>query len=534
MPKQMTGAEAVIAQLAAEGVDLVLSIPGIHNMYICDAVLDYPQMQFVTGRHEQEITFISNGYNRASGKVSVPLVISGPGVTNSLTPLADAYLDTVPMVLIAAQADTRYLGTGVFHELKDQTGLLGSITKWNTRVSSVAEIPDAVRTAFTQALSGRPGPTAVEVPVNIQVERGEADIYPSTRPTRPEADPVAVQELARRLRAATAPLLILGTGAVISDCGAELTRLIDLLQIPFDTTPAAKGLVPEDHPLSLGSGWTLRGPARPFLEEADLVLVIGSSLDEASTGLWSMPLPANLAQIDIIPAVIGRRYPVAVPVVGDAKKALIQLLEALGPAPVARPALAGRIAAMKTETQDSLRSSPAWQYMQAVQSALPSDAFVTNDAARANGWALFHLKRFLPRTMNITSNLGSLGYAWPAAIGASLAYPDRQAVAIMGDGGFLFSEYALATAVQHGLNTVALVFNDASYSSIKRYQERIFGRVIGTDLRNPDFVKLAEAYGAVGVRAHQPEQLYDALMAAWQRQLPTLIEVPLDVDGKMF
>ena len=531
----MSGAQTAIAQLVAEGVEVVLSIPGEHNNYLCDAVLDYPQLRFITGRHEQDIAFMADGYARASGQIAVPLVITGPGVCNSLASLADAYQDSVPMVLIAAQAERRFLGKGAFHELKNQTQLLASVTKWNARVESVEEIPEAIRTAFTQARGGRPGPTAVEIPLDIQAQEGRGEIYPSPQLPRQQADPHAVREAARRLSVAISPLVLVGSGAARSDCAAEVIRLLEQLNAACFATYLGKGVVPDAHPLNLGCGWVERGPARRFLEEADLVLVVGSSLGEPETLKWTLPFPKNLIQIDTCAEVLGRNYPGTLGLAGDAKAVLSQLLEELAGRPPGRGASpAARIAEVKRQVYAKLQTKPAWHFIQAMQRALPRDAIVTNDAATANGWVLYFLDRCLPRTCSITYGLAALGYALPAAMGAKLAYPDRQAVAVVGDGGFLFTDSALATAVQYNLNSVAIVFNDGGYRSIERCQLRRFGRTIGIDLHNPDFVKLAEAYGASGERVEQPDQLYGALVAAWQRSVPTVIEIPLSVGDDCF
>lgn len=535
MPELVTGSQATIAQLLAEGVELVLSIPGGHNLPLCDAVLDRPGLRFLTGRHEQELGFIANGYSRASGRIAVPLLITGPGVTNCITPLADAYVDSVPMVVIANHAETRLIGKGAFHEVRKQTRLLSSVTKWSHRVARVEEIPGALRKAFRQAFQGRPGPTAVEIPVNLQTERAAVEIYPGARSKRRSADTGAVREAAGRLSRARSPLIYAGNGVNLSEAGAELLQLVERLEAPCFTTALAKGVIPEDHPLSLGWGWVERGPARPFLEEADALLVVGSSLDEVETAGWTLPFPKNLIQIDSSSEIIGRQVEVAVPLVGDAKVVLTQLLEEIprdenrrGRSPAAR------LARMKERALKRVRRKPAWQFVQAIQKALPRDAFVTNDACIANGWVMCFLRRYQPRTFNITRSMAALGYAFPAAVGAKLAFPGRQGLAVVGDGGFLFTDHALATAVQYRINAVALVFNNAAYGSIKNKQEQRFGRSVGVDLHNPDFVRLAQAYGAAGQRVEHPEGLQEALMAAWERDLPTVIEVPLDTDSDYF
>lgn len=535
MPKRMTGSQAAIAQLELEGVDSVFGIPGNHNIFLCDAVLDYPDMQFIGGRHEQDIAFMANGYARVTGKVAVPIVISGPGVTNSLTSLADAYADSVPMVLLAACPQRGSIGTGAFHEIKDQTGMLAAVTKWNTRVEAVENIPAAIRKAFEQAYEGRPGPTAVEIPEDIQREEAEVSLVLPVPRERKPADALAVREAAQRLAQAKNPVIYIGSGAVSSDCAAEVIELVEHLQAFCFATALGQGVVPTDHPLFVGFRWAEGGPARSLLDEADLMLVVGSSLDHVETDDWSAAIPDNLLQIDTCADMIGRRYPVKTGLVGDAKTVVQQLLDELSNIPSnTRPSTAEKVSRVKQKAFARIHGRIEWEFMDAIQQALPRDAFVFNDASTANMWCLAYLSRYLPRTINITRSMGVLGYAFPSAIGAKVAFPDRQSIAVAGDGGFLFTSNVLTTAVEYKLNAVAVVFNDNCYSSIKRTQDRLRGRHIGVELHNPDFVKLAEAHGAVGVRAAAPSQLHDALQAAWARNLPTVIEVPLEMKTYWF
>jgi len=526
MPEHLPGSALAAAQLAVEGVDTVFAIPGVHNVHLCDALLDQPGIDVFTGRHEQGLGFMANGYTRASGRIAVPLVISGPGVTNVLTALADAYVDSVPMVLIAAGCDTRYLGKGAFHELRDQTQSLASVTKWNGRADQASEVPDLIRTAFEQARAGRPGPTAVEIPMDTQTDLGAADIRPSNQPPRFGADAPSVEDAATRLAAARTPVIYAGQGAVISGAGDELVALAERLDAPCVTTALAKGVMPETHQLSLGFGLR-REPVRRTLTEADVVLVVGSSLDEAATDGWRLQLPDDTIQIDIAAEVIGLTNPVAVGLHGDAKIVLQQLLDRLGPELGPKGARRELLEGLRAEERAELRDDSGWQYMQAIQSTLADDGIVTNDAATANSWALKYLTRTMPRTLNITSNLGALGFALPAAVGAKVAFPDRQVLAIVGDGGFLFNDHALSTAVQHQLGVVTIVFNDNCYSSIKSQQQALFGRTVATDLVNPDFALLAAAYGARGAIARTPDELLAALEMAWEQPGPTVIEVPL-------
>ena len=517
------GARAAIMQLVAEGVEVVLGIPGAHNVYLCDAILDHPELRFICGRHEQDIGFVADGYARASGRLAVPIVISGPGVTNSLTALADAYSDSVPMLLLAAYPKQHFVGKGAFHELKDQTGLLASVTKWNERVSRMEEVPQAIRTAVAQAYSGRPGPTAIEIPYDVQAQEGRAEVVPPTPPERLAADPEAVRDAAGRLAASESPVVYLGARAL--DCAREATGLVERLRAPCLADGLSLGVVPGDHPLFVG--WAEQPGAAEILADADAAVVVGSGLDEIETNGWTRRFPKELIHVDSDAAAIGRNYPASVGLPGDPKTVLAQLLvELAGTENRARPAAAARVAEIRQRALAAAGDKPIWPFIDAMARALPRDAFVTNDASATNGWVLSHVTRYLPRTMNITRSLAALGYALPGAIGAKIAHPDRQAVAVAGDGGFLFTGNALTTAVQYRLNVVAVVFNDGAYSSIRTIQEDLFSRCFGVDLHNPDFVGFAESHGAVGVRAEDPERFGDELLAAWRRDLPTVIEVP--------
>jgi len=530
MSKYMTGAQATIAQLVAEGVTDILSIPGEHNLFLCDAVLDYPQLRLLTSRHEQGLAYISNGYARVSHKIAVPIVISGPVVTNSLTALGDAYQDSVPMVLIATQAPLEQQGKGAFHEIKDQSGVLASIVKWHTRVESVTEIPAAIRHAFIHAYAGRPGPTAVEIPLNVQTQKAKiVDIYPSVQTPAPSPDIVQIRSAAQLLENANQPMLYVGRGAVISGCADELRQLVESFNIPCFTTALAKGILPEDHPLNLSWGGCKYGLIREFIQQTDVVLVLGSSLDDSDATRFSLQFPDKLIQIDTEPKNVGRCYPVHLGLIGSAKQVLRQLLNEL--AQYNRPeclSTVNMIAQHKEQGIQEKQSTLAWQFIAAIQKAIGKDAIVFGDPSWVNGWTVYFLERYLPNTFHCPRNFCGLGFSFVAALGAKLAFPNRQILSLIGDGGFMFSNAELATAVQYQLNIVTVIFNDQGYGSIKRRQIKGFGRTVGVELPSPDFVKMAEAFGAIGVRAETPEQLYNLLKQAWKHNRPTLIEVPLD------
>lgn len=534
MSEYMTGAQAAIAQLVAEEADYVFSIPGEHNLFLCDAVLDYPQLRLLTSRHEQGLAYMSNGYARVSHKIAVPIVISGPGVTNSLTALADAYQDSVPMVLIAAQAESDQIGKGAFHELKDQSGALASIVKWHTKVTRAEDIPNAIRQAFVQAFEGRPGPAAVEIPLDIQTEKAKADIYPSVRLSPLPADISEIREASHVLAHAAMPMIYAGRGAVISGCADELRELAESFSIPCFNTALAKGILPEDHPLNLSWGGCKYGLVREFVQKTDVVLVIGSSLDDSDAARFSLQFPEKLIQIDTTPENIGRYYPAHISLIGDAKQVLRQLLNELTQTGLTqqekqnRSSVVSGIREHKAQGIKAKQSTLAWQFVSAIQRAISKETIVFGDPSWTNGWTVYFLERHLPNTFHCARNFCGLGFSFSAALGAKLAFPDREILALTGDGGFLFTNGELASAVQYKINTVTIIFNDQGYGSIKRRQLKALGRTIGADLPGPDFVKVAEAFGAAGLRAETPEQLCRVLKQAWEYKRPVIIEVPLD------
>ncbi|KPA13869.1 acetolactate synthase, large subunit, partial [Candidatus Magnetomorum sp. HK-1] len=326
MKKIISGAQAAIEQIIAEGVTDILSIPGEHNLPLCDTLLDYPQLRVITARTEQGLTYMSNGYSRVSHTIAVPIVISGPGVTNSLSALADAYQDSVPMVLIVTQAPLNQIGKGAFHEIKDQSATISSIVKWYKRVTCVEEIPEAIHHAFLNAFGNRPGPTAIEIPLDILTQKGHSTIYSSAIPFSLKPDLFSIEKAAQLLINAKKPVIYVGRGAVISACEKELKDLAEWLEIPCFTTALAKGVLPDNHYLNISWGGCKYGMIKTFFQQADVVLVVGSSLDDSDARRFSLKFPDKLIQIDISNENMNRDYSVSVELTGDAKTVLTQLL----------------------------------------------------------------------------------------------------------------------------------------------------------------------------------------------------------------
>ena len=529
----MTGGQAVVEALRAEGVRTVFGIPGMHTLHLYEALRVCPTIRHFTTRHEQGAAFMAEGYARATGEPGVCLAITGPGATNTLTALGNAYSDSSPVLCITSEIATGFIGQGkeVFHELKDQLGLFSAVTGWNERVASVAEIPGAVQRAMCSLRTGRPRPAHLEVPIDVLAAIGEVVIAPSAPSERPAVDPEQVREAVALLAGARAPLIYAGGGAVLSGASAALVGLAERLGAPVVTTYMGKGAFPEDHPLSLGCGPWRRGLIADYLARADLLLVVGARLGPVETRNWSLRLPKTLVHVDIDPAVIGRSYPATVGMVGDARRALEQITKTLDEMMLQpRPSPATEIARWKAEERERLLREPGFALMAALQGALARDAIVVNDAALVNGWTAHCLSTCTPRSFLFPSGFAALGFGLPAALGAKVAFPERQVVVVCGDGGFLFTGQELATAVQYGLNVVVLVFNDNGYGSIARLQREGFGETFAADLVNPDFVRLAEAFGAWAARASTPEGVEAALVAALHSNQPALIEVPVRLE----
>jgi acetolactate synthase-1/2/3 large subunit len=291
----------------------------------------------------------------------------------------------------------------------------------------------------------------------------------------------------------------------------------------------AKGILREDHVLNLSWGGAKYGLITEFIQKTDVVLVIGSSLDNSDAGRFNLKFPEKLIQIDTTAENIGRNYPVSLALIGDAKKVLKQLLTELTQYKKGdRLSILDDISNYKKQAIKAKQPTLAWQFISAIQKAISKETIVFGDPSWVNGWTVYFLDRYLPNTFHCSRNFCGLGFSFSAALGAKLAFPKRQVLALIGDGGFLFTNGELATAVQYQINTVTIIFNDQGYGSIKRRQIKGFGRTIGVDLPSPDFVKMAEAFGAIGVRAETPEQLYSLLKQAWEYDSPIIIEVPLD------
>jgi thiamine pyrophosphate-dependent acetolactate synthase large subunit-like protein len=530
---RLTGAMAVIATLRAHGVDTIFGIPGVHSLPIYDAMLDEPGMRHILARHEQGAGFMADGYARVAGRPGVVCTITGPGVTNVATPVASAYADSVPLLVISTGLPRSSIGRrrGELHELKDQFGVMESLAGWARAVEYVEEIPEALRDAFRVMRTGRPQAAYLQIPLDLlqvegEIETVEPALVMQTPP--PVADIAAVVRL---LREATRPLIIAGAGVTAARANRQLALLAERLDAPVLLGAKSHDVLPNDHPLALTTpGFALPREIRTLALDADVVLVVGSKLGTLRTAEGRLHLPPNLIQIDIDPAEIGRNYPVAVGVVADAGLALDVLLDALHDLPPERPARTGEIALARAALDGHAHKvfGESLTLLDAVRAGVPREGVIVADMTMLGYASAEYLPVYEPRTYIHSNELCAIGCGLPMALGARVAAPERPVVALCGDGGFLLNVGELATAVQEKIDVVTVIFNDATYTAVKAEQQASFNRrYIATDLLPPDYVALAQAFGVKGVKANTPGELREAIHEATHRAGSTVIEVPL-------
>ena len=537
---RLKGGQAVVQTLQAQGVDTVFGIISIHMMEVYDALFEQQDaIRFISARHEHGAALMADGYARVTGKPGVCFTSTGPGAANSMGGMGEAYFSSSSVLNITSTAEEELYGRGLGsgHETKDQLGMFTAVTQWNSHVSNPEEIPDRIYEAFELFQTRRPRPVEIEIPVDIQAQIGEVEIPQPPRQPLPQGEPAAVERASQLLLSGKRVAILAGSGVHRSGAAQELLRLAETLSVPVFTTPAGKGAISDDSPLSLGvyggiPGWTpspKEDPLQTFLESLDTVLVVGSSLSYARAKAKGLKLPPNLIHVDIDKESIGKLYDTAVGVVGDAGTVLGQLFSALEGKPSQLEAgFSQEVREVKQKTAKYWWEAMPneMRTMEAIRGVTSRDAIFTGDANMAvHRGATYCLPAYEPRTY-MTPQWGGLGFAFPAAAGAKAGFPDRQVICMTGDGGFQFNIQELGTCVEYGLNPVVLVFNDSSWGVLKERQQEFFdGRFMGTGLRNPDFAKLAEAYGANGVRVDSLKELVPALESALKSDTVTVIDV---------
>ncbi len=520
----MKGGDILIECLKAQGVSAVFGMPGTQNIQIYDALLRRGKdtIDHYLVRHEYAATQMADGFARATGEVGVAITVPGPGASNASTGILEAFTDCAPVLLITGQSDSSLYSkhpSKMFHGL-DQMQFFASITKYCAIAHTVAEIPVVVKNAFKAMRNGRPGPTMLEFPMDVVTGEGEVRIPPRVeRAELPPPDNTDLSTAVETIRNAKMPLIFAGSAVFHADARNELRLLAERLNAPVIVTRNGKGVLSEDHPLALQICYGYLG--REALQRADCLIGIGPRFTSIDTRNWSLQLPQPFIQIDEDPDEIGLEYPCDVGVVGDMKLTLQALIEDVAP---------GQNDWNETlaELRTKFDAQPSLPVIHELQDVLPRDTIYAIDV-HALGYASFaEFPIYDPRTF-LYPNIGvALGHAYPAAIGAKVAYPDRPVICFSGDGGFLMGAVEMATAMKYGINVVAIVVNDGALSAIKGSQMKgCEGRTIDTDLLNPDFVEFAKSFGAYAKRVEDLGDFKETLRDALAAERPALIEVML-------
>ena len=514
-----TGADLLVRALFDHGVRVIFGMPGSHTTAIYDAIVRHGGIRTVLARNEQAAAFMADGYARVTGWPGVVCTTAGPGATNALTGIAEAYGDSIPVLLIAGQVNRDKVGreTGSYHEI-DLEGIFKPCTIYTDTAESAADGPAMVAEAFTAMVSERRRSAALFLPQDLMAQEVTEDVAePSDDFEHPAVNQELVKLAAGLLRKSRRPILLAGGGAVWSGAGPQLKQLAERLDCPVITTLNGKGILDERDPYSLGHARSVR--AKEALPHADAMLSVGCRFTEVMTWFWKLKVPEQLVQIDIDLGQIGVNYPVKVGIVADAREALSALLQEI-------PARHSAWGDIWERARNAGPAHPEW-LIDTVRAELPDSGIVFTDASEMALRMHTDYPAYAPRTFFYASNFIALGWGCPAAIGAAVAMPDRPIVCVAGDGGFVMTCQELATAVRYQLNLIAIVHNDSAYGAIKNLQRRQHGeRYIDVELNNPDFVKLAEAYGLPGVRVHGRDEFAQALRQALARRGPSLIEVP--------
>ncbi len=542
----MSGARALIEALKKERVDAIFGIPGGAILPVYDVLFD-SEPRHILVRHEQCAAHAADGFARASGRPGVCMATSGPGATNLVTGIANAFMDSSPVVAITGQVPKTMIGRDAFQEA-DIVGITTPITKYNFQVRKASDIPKTVRTAFHIASMGRPGPVLIDIPKDVQTETDEIEFSDEIElhSYKPNLDPhpIQVKKAVELLVQAEKPVILAGGGITISNASYDLLALAELLSAPVATSLMGKGSFPENHPLSLGMiGMHGTQAANKLIPEADVIFVVGFRFSDRTTGRLDQFCPdASLIHVDIDTAEIGKNAKVDVPIVADAKRSLVAIRQAIlqQAAKAPRSTWARRVKEIQEQFKNDVNSNQDClkppKLMMELRKILPNDAIMTTEVGQNQMWAALYFKAFQPRTFISSGGLGTMGFGFPAAIGAKVACPDRVVVDVAGDGSYIMTEQELACSVMEKIPVIVIILNNSVLGMPAQWQRLFYDRRYSqVNLGNsPDFVKLAEAYGAQGFRAESMAEFAKAVEKAMKSDVTTVIDVPISAEENVF
>ncbi len=532
----MLGGHAVAQCLYNEGVNHVFSVPGESYIAVVDGLVNHPEIKLITNRQEGCAAFMAEGYAKATREVGVCIVTRGPGATNASIAIHSAKYDSVPLVLLVGQVGRPVRGREAGQEI-DYNQFFGSIAKWVIEINDPKQIPRIISRAFHLARSGRPGPVVVSLPRDVIEEQAEITMIEPYRIVRPSPDPAAIESLVGRINAARKPVLLVGSGTQYSHAWQEAIDFAEKFQIPVLTSYKRQDAFPNNHPNYAGNlANANRGTRALATDETDLFVVLGSRLNQATTGGFAFPKPGQaVIQIDADESYIGQNLRPELGIVADAKQALLTALKHPGPRPNENRAswiaeLHAKQKVYATPKQCPTRRVSMERVMTDLKSAMPADAITTTDAGSFGQWHQRYLEFDHPNSY-ISPTLGCMGPGIPSGVAAKLAYPNRTVIAHAGDGGFLMTGQEMATAKQYRAPIIAIVYNNEGYNTIRMHQEAQYpGRQYGIALENPDFAAMGEAYGALGLKVRRDEEFLPAFKRALAADRSALIEVETDYE----
>ena len=539
----MNGGKALMKSLEKEGVKEVFGLPGGANLPMYDELFK-SNIRHILARHEQSAAHMADGYGRVSRKPGVCFATSGPGATNLLTGIATAQADSAPMIAITGQVPVKMIGKDAFQE-SDIIGMANPCVKYSFQPRDASEIPGVVRKGFYIAATGRPGPVLIDIPKDVQ--QNEASMtFPEEvkiRGYHPWTDPdiVQIEKAIDMLLAAEKPIILAGGGVTISSAFAELQSISELLMIPVVTTFKGKGSFPENHPLSLGPiGMHGHAEANKLMTEADCVLAIGTRFSDRSVGTFEeFEKRLKIIHMDVDPAEIGKNQTTNIAVVGDVQATLRIMVKLLMQKSIKKTegtTWLKHVKEVKEYWRENLKlpkgEMTAAKILRKLREVLPKESITTTEVGQHQMWASLFFDVIHPGTFFSSTGLGTMGWGFPAAIGAKVAKPDVPVVDIAGDGSFSMTENSLATSVLENIPVIVFLVNNFSLGMVAQWQRTFYDRrMIGVDLKNcPDYVKLAESYGAQGIRAQSLDELEKAIKIGLKSDVTTVIDIPIDPE----
>jgi acetolactate synthase-1/2/3 large subunit len=543
----MIGAKALMQALEKEGVDIVFGLPGGANLPIYDALVD-ANLRHILVRHEQSASHMADGYARIKRKAGVCFATSGPGATNIITGIATAYADSSPMIAVTGQVPLAMIGKDAFQET-DIIGVANPCTKYAFQPRSAHEIPETIKKAFYIAESGRPGPVLIDVPKDVQQSSADMN-FPDLIKVRGyspvvDADLSQLGKSVEILLNAERPIIMGGGGVILSGAFSELQAVAEILMAPVVTTFKGKGSFPENHPLAMGPiGMHGHAEANKMILEADCILAVGARFSDRSVGRYDeFGRGMSIIHMDVDPAEIGKNKSVDVAVIGDVKSSLRTLIKMLSKVIVKKdqdnPWLKRRkelIDHYAETIKDYPRDLTARKALKKLREILPTNSIVTTEVGQCQMWASLHFEVISPGTFFSSTGLGTMGFGFPAAIGAKAARPEVSVVDIAGDGSFNMTENSLAVSVLDNLPVIVFLMNNYMLGMVAQWQRTFYNRrYMGVHQRNcPDYVKIAQAYSAQGIKAQSMSELETAIRSALKMEVATVIDIVIDPEEDVY